>query len=203
MLVRLAEAVAFKNTALVCFDFPAHGESPQGDEFLTVENCIADLLYAADWTRLNYPSAEKYIFATSFGGYVSLLCHDGLSEFNYFLRVPAVTMPKVLMNAVLKCSVREFRQRGVAECGFERKIMLRYEFYEDLLRYDPMACGYARPMIVFHGDNDDVVPYKDVYEFCAKHENTKLITIKGADHRFKNPGEIEQIIDEVKRYIIL
>lgn len=73
MLFELAKGIDAFGGALVCIDFPAHGESSVDESKLTVENCINDLLWIAKWVNNNYPSAEKYIFATSFGGYISLL----------------------------------------------------------------------------------------------------------------------------------
>ena len=54
---------------------------------------------------------------------------------------------------------------------------------------------------VFHGDKDDIVPIEDVLEFCDGRENINLEIIKNADHRFKNPGEIERIVSETVQFM--
>ena len=36
MLEQLAQTVCLAETGLVCFDFPAHGESPVGEDMLTI-----------------------------------------------------------------------------------------------------------------------------------------------------------------------
>lgn len=202
MLYKLAEETAGFGTALVCFDFPAHGESEADERYLTAENCKNDLLAVTSWAKDNYPAADKVIFATSFGGYISLLCAKELEGFTYILRAPAVTMPKVLLDAVLKISPEKFKSLGTVECGFERKINLPYEFYEGLLRYDPMNAPYSQKMLIIHGDLDDVVPYGDIKDFCGKHPDVRLTTVKGADHRFKNPGESDIIIGAVKDFLL-
>ena len=201
MLSRLAESATLEETALVCFDFPAHGESAHTEDLLTIANCVQDLLCVAEWTRDQYPDAERYIFATSFGGYISLLCTNELSDFSFVLRAPAVTMPKCLLNSVLKVTREEFERGGVLQCGFERKINLPFAFYEEMLQYDPIKKDYQQQMLIIHGDSDDVVPYSDVVLFCQRHPQMKFITIKGADHRFKKPGEVERIIDETMWFI--
>ena len=111
MLKKLAEDVCRKGAALLCFDFPAHGESPVGEEMLTVENCKSDLCSVVEYVIRNYPDAEKTIFATSFGGFVTLLCAEQLANFHLVLRAPAVTMPKVLLDNVLQISAEDFEQR--------------------------------------------------------------------------------------------
>lgn len=202
VLSALAQSTSKENTALICFDFPAHGASPQNEDYLTVENCMNDLLAVSDWVRNSYPDSERSIFATSFGGYISLLCASKLEDFTFVLRAPAVTMPNILLNSVLKISREDFRERCKIECGFERKIQLPYIFYEELLRFSPMDICCKQPILIIHGDKDDVVPYEDVKAFCKTHPGTELVTIEGADHRFKNSGDICKIVNETKKFLL-
>lgn len=201
MLSRLAESAASEETALISFDFPAHGESTQTEDSLTIANCVRDLLCVAEWAREQYPDAERYIFATSFGGYISLLCANELRDFSFVLRAPAVTMPQCLLNSVLKVTREEFERVGILQCGFERKINLPFAFYEEMLQYNPIEKDYQQQMLIIHGDSDDVIPCSDVALFCQRYPQMKFITIQGANHRFKKPGEIERIIDETMRFI--
>lgn len=201
MLTELAKSMEATSGALICFDFPAHGESDRNESYLTVQNCIDDLLTVADWIEATYPKAKKYIFATSFGGYISLLSLSKLKSYEVILRAPAVTMPKVLLESVLKISPEEFESAGVVECGFERKITLPYSFYKELIQYDPSKLAYESNVLVFHGDKDDVVPIEDVLVFCHDRENFELIVVKDADHRFKNPGEIEYIVTKTIQFM--
>ena len=116
MLSELAKYVDQKDGALICFDFPAHGDSDRQENDLTVENCINDLLAVAEWIEDTFPIAEKFIFATSFGGYISLLSLSRLQNYKVILRAPAVTMPKVLLGSVLKISAEQFEKLGTVEC---------------------------------------------------------------------------------------
>ena len=85
MLSELAKHVDQKDGALICFDFPAHGDSDRQENDLTVENCINDLLAVAEWIEDTFPIAEKFIFATSFGGYISLLSLSRLQNYKVIL----------------------------------------------------------------------------------------------------------------------
>lgn len=200
MLFELAKSIEPSGGALVCFDLPAHGESPVDESKLTVENCISDVLSLAQWIGDAYPSAEKYIFATSFGGYISLLSSDKLKNYRMILRAPAVTMPRILLESS-KITPEEFERKNVIVCGFERKIQLPYSFYESLTRYDPFAKEYSNDILVIHGSKDDVVPLADVESFVKNRENVKLFVIKDADHRFKKKGEIERIVHETMMFM--
>lgn len=202
MLDKLAEKACACRTALLCFDFPAHGDSPVEEEQLTVENCKKDLCAVVDFAAEAYPEARRSIFATSFGGYISLLCAHKLGQIPLVLRAPAVTMPKVLLENVLQITAEEFRQRKTAKCGFERPIQLPYGFYEELSREEDLfQKELAVPILLIHGDCDDVVPSVDVEAFAVAHGSVSLQILQGADHRFKKPGEIETIVKLTKAFL--
>ena len=193
-LAALAGAAAGQGTALLCFDFPAHGESEADENLLTVENCRQDLLFAADLCRKQFPGAARYLFATSFGGYVSLLCAEALRDFLPVLRAPAVTMPEHILTDLLGLTPEAFRQAGSSVIGFDRKIRLPYRFWQDLQAHPVMSLPCDVPTLIIHGDRDDVVPPEDVRRYCETHPNASLCVIGGADHRFKGPGELAQVI---------
>lgn len=192
MLNKLALAGTERGAALICFDFPAHGASPVNEDCLTVENCKDDLQTVAAYISAQYPDAEKSIFATSFGGYITLLSAGHLADFSLVLRAPAVTMPKILLENVLKISAEDFRTAGVVTCGFERPIRLPYAFYEELLAQK--IPDISRPMLIIHGDRDEIVPLEDVEAFVAAQNCAALHIIPGADHRFKHKGELDAVV---------
>lgn len=193
-LAILAEATNRQGVALLCFDFPAHGASVATEQELTIENCMRDILFMADYIRTTFPTVDRRIFATSFGGYAALLCADQLTDFNIVLRAPAVTMPEHILMDILNTTPDDFKQRGFIECGYERKIKLPYSFYEELQRHRVMGGEYQQPMLIVHGDRDAVVPRTDIRQFCSNHPTMRLVSIDGADHRFKNEGEMEKVI---------
>ncbi len=204
MLEKLGAMICENRGALICFDFPAHGESPVGEDMLTVENCKEDLLRVMEYASELYPQAKKSVFATSFGGYITILCAEKLGKVSLVLRAPAVTMAKVLLENVLHMDEEEFKAKGVVECGFERPLNLPYSFYEDLLKQECIFCKYLLlPTMIVHGDRDDTVPLEDVEAFATVMGNVRLEVIHGADHRFKHPGEIEIILDLTKEFLDL
>ena len=186
--------------ALRCFDFPAHGKSSAQEDMLTIENCIKDVLLMADLCRSEYPEADKFLFATSFGGYISLLSSEHLQDFRFVLRAPAVTMPERFLPDILHTSPEEYEKKGVIECGFERRIMLPYCFYEDLSHHSILEQSFDFPMLIIHGEADDIVPHPDIKMFCSRNPDSTLFVIPGADHRFKNPGELEQVVKAAMSY---
>lgn len=70
----LAKCVVPEGYGLVCFDLPAHWKSPAPPEMLTAENAMQDILFMAEECRKEFPGIPKFIFATSFGAWLTLLC---------------------------------------------------------------------------------------------------------------------------------
>lgn len=199
-LKALAEASCERGTSLICFDFPAHGTSVASDDMLSVKNCMDDLLLIAEHCRKEHPNERKFLFATSFGGYIALLCIKELTDFSIVLRAPAVTMAEHILTDLLDTTPEAFKKAGTITCGFDRKICLPFSFYEELQKHKIADCVCDNPVLIIRGDMDDVVPYSDIVAFCSCHKIVKLRTVYGADHRFKKTGEIEQVIESAISY---
>ena len=194
VLETLAEQLSSKESALICFDFPAHGKSSAPDSFLRVETCIQSLMKVAEYAKDHFPECEYGIFATSFGGYITLLCSDKLKNFRKILRAPAVTMANSFVNKIIPVSKEQFIRDGGAVCGFERKMFVSTMFYEDLIKYQIKIP--KEEILIIHGTEDDIIPYSAVEELTKAYPNIKLFAIEGADHRFKKDGELMQIIEK-------
>lgn len=202
VLSRLAHECEPDGTSLICFDFPVHGESPVDETELNADNCKKDLLFVFSYAKEQYPEAEICIFATSFGGFITLLCADKLKDVPLVLRAPAVTMPKVLVENVLKTDVESFRKAKYLTCGFERKMTLPFSFYEDLLEHEKkISRVITNKVCIIHGTADDIVPLEDVVSFSERCDNITLRLIEGADHRFKKDGELDRVIAFTKEFL--
>ena len=192
----------------VTFDWPGHGDSTADSSMLTIENCLADLDAVVKHLRpaaAAVPSggtpAPLFCFATSFGGYLATLDYRRHPEHfaRILLRSPALRMGKVLRSFLDEDHMRRFQGGEALNFGFERPLFLHYDFLEDLetpdhdafRALDGIGCG---PIAIIHGDADDVVPVTDSLRF-AEDNHLPIRIVKGADHRYKKPGELEQIID--------
>lgn len=88
------------------------------------------------------------------------------------------------------------------ECGFERPINLPYSFYENLMNQEVIGSKHiSLPTLIIHGDRDDIVPLLDIKTFSMSQNNVSLKIISGADHRFKNDGEMQTIVDMTKTFL--
>lgn len=194
VLTALARALVRRGVALVCFDLPAHGDSRAADSFLRVENCKRDLMKVVAFVLQRYPGKAHGIFATSFGGYLTLLCAEALRGFKIILRAPAVTMAESFIEKIIPVTRERFLDDGGAVCGFERKMFVASAFYSDLLEAPPVIPDM--PLMIIHGTQDDIIPYAAVRRLAEACPNIRLISVQGADHRFKRPGDLETIVEE-------
>jgi dipeptidyl aminopeptidase/acylaminoacyl peptidase len=55
----------------------------------------------------------------------------------------------------------------------------------------------ACPLLIIHGDNDEVVPVEEAHELntCISGRK-KLLILKGTDHRLSNPVTMQQALSE-------
>lgn len=201
VLKALAEKLVEKDCALICFDFPAHGKSSAPDSFLRVEKCIQSLMEVVKFVKTHFPESEYGIFATSFGGYITLVCSEELKDFKIVLRAPAITMANSLLSKIIPVPKEQFILDGGSVCGFERKMFVSTMFYEDLLKYQIKIP--SEEFLIIHGTEDDIIPYSAVKEFANIHKNIKLIAVKGADHRFKKAGQLMQIVDNTINWLFV
>ena len=85
VLVDLADEMSIFGSAVVRFDFPAHGDSPVTTWSLSLEKCVDALMAVANWVQNQYPDKEVGIFAVGFGAFGSLVVMEELREWSRHL----------------------------------------------------------------------------------------------------------------------
>lgn len=196
----LSEEMGLFGAATVRFDLPCHGDSPMTERDLTLNNCELALLTAAQWSQEQYPDVPKCIFATGFGAFITVLCLDGLQtilgeDFRLVMQTPDFRMADSLLS-MKNLTEEDFLKMGRVLVGrpADRKVEVGFRFYEQL----KMATTYAdfgMPMLLIHGECDEVVRLEDVKHFARLNELAKLVVIPGADHQFRGEGQWEMVVD--------
>lgn len=102
VLLALSKELTANNIALITFDLPCHGENGNNAP-LDLNSCIQSIGKVLDFTKTTYPSTAISIFATSFGGYLTLVYLSNHTEKlnKVILRAPAIYMSKVLEENIL------------------------------------------------------------------------------------------------------
>ena len=197
ILSALSEEMSFFGAATVCFDFPAHGESPRDSDALTLDNCIETLLYTAQWAHNRYPDLDFCVFASGFGAYVTLIAIDQLEELvgkvKLVLQTPNLRMSETLLG-MIRMSEEELQAAGRVTLNAERKFDVTYDFYKQVRNYTALTI-YDMPMLLLHGEKDEYLPLDDMLNFRRINSGCKLVVIPGADHQFLTPGAWDMVVD--------
>ena len=202
VIAAVAKKLAARNIRCVTFDWPGHGKSPASSQELSISNCLRDLDTVLSHSRIE--GRPVYIFATSFGGYLAMLyqkSHPDAFE-KIILRSPALRMPEIFEGFIREEQRERFRQGEALNFGFERELLLTNRFAKDLQEH-PLYEGEipGSPSIhIIQGDRDDVVNPSDTIAY-AQRNHCSLTLVKGADHRYKNPGNLEQILSATEAFL--
>ncbi len=194
-----------ETTFVIAFDLPCHGKDEEKSE-LRLNNCINYLKNILNFIKNQYKNIPISLFATSFGAFISLNYLKSHNEqFRHIiLRAPAIFMDEVLTTSILKdhnISLNQFLKQG-GNLGFQKEIIVGKNFLQDLKDNSLASHKFSQQIDIIQGDKDDVVDVKkNEAFFYSNFVNFSLHYIKDADHRFKNPTDISNIIKIVKNIL--
>lgn len=186
-----------KQTALIIFDWPCHGDdaSPQ----LRLAVCDGYLSAMLDYIRTRFRTDSICGSATSFGGYLFLkyIYEHGNPFQKVALRCPAVNMYTALTTRILTAEELETLSKNKpVSAGFERKIRLTRDYLDDLRDTDITTWDfspYAQDITIIHGDKDEIIDHDADWLF-AEENGIAFHTVEGADHRFTDPIKMDLAI---------
>lgn len=194
----IAEEMEFFSSVVYRFDFPTHGQSPHESEFFTLENCRRSLMAVAEHAKRAYPEVEDLcIFATGFGAYVTLVCLEDLLDLpgriKLVLQTPSVRMHETLlsMKGITKATLAAM---GVMSFTRRRRLDVSFEVYQEI-ENNLVMMTYPIPMLILHGEFDDHIRREDIQSFTRINDQSKLVIIPGATHRFTEPGAWDMVLD--------
>jgi len=184
------EFLSKKGFVALRFDFSGCGES-QGDfKDFTVTKCLDDTRAAVEFLKKKKLSMGIGMAGTSLGGNV-LMIYAALNKIDAAVPIAApfrLDDTEIMRDKEAMKSWKEtgFRYYAVRAEGWKRKKKpLNYNFITDRQKYDMgrLSKKIKCPVLVIHGDKDDVVPvtHSQLYYRNIKSQK-KLIVIKGADH---------------------
>ena len=193
-----------KGLAVLCFDWPCHGEDAR--KKLLLSDCDLYLTTLIAFARERFPEARLQAYATSFGGYLFLKYiseHDAVFERSAF-RCPAVPMLDVMTHAIMRAEEAEKLAKGKdALVGFDRKIRISPDLLESLRENDLRLrdfAPYRNEILILHGTKDEIVPCAEVEAFAEKN-GIPFFPVENADHRFIDPAKMHEAVALVEDFL--
>ena len=204
----LLQGLPARGVGVLAFDFPLHGESPDGAPPLRLETCFDALAAAEARARSLAPRAQVVYFGSSFGAYVTLLYltqrpHAGRRA---FLRSAAVCMPEPFHHKTPEEEARLQADGSVVlgeEYGYVRPLKLTCGFFEDLDRHDLFTLWRPEEAEVrmVHGELDETIPVEEARRFAVRFQ-IPLTVIPGGDHRLSIPGAPELVLERAAAFFL-
>ena len=198
--VAACEAMREAGFATLRFDLYGHGES--GGEFRnhTLYKWISNTMAVLDYARsLNFVT-DIYLSGHSQGGLVATLVSGMYPDLikGLILRAPAFMIPRCARQGSLLGFgfdplhiPEEVRvMKGLTLSGYYIRVAQTIHV-EDAIDH------FQEPVLLLHGDADEVVPLEDSIEAARRFHNCRLVAIPGETHHYDRfPEKMKTIIRE-------
>jgi pimeloyl-ACP methyl ester carboxylesterase len=195
-LISLSRGLATSGFLTLRFDFAYVGESSERFEDITYSGEVEDLRGACSFIRDRY-SGDIGILGSSMGGTVALLFAAEDPGIAALVTIAAPVHPEAFPRRILSAdALQKWRDRGFT---FYNRQRLNLALLEDLesLNVIESARKIACPVLIIHGESDEVVPVEEAHELNACISGKKkLLILKGTDHRLSNPLMMQQALTE-------
>lgn len=184
------------------FDFSFVGDSEGDYEDLTVSAEVDDALGALDFMH-EFGATECTLVGSSLGGLVALLAAAQVPHLVTRVAViAAVADSRLFTDGLSDKAIAEWRARGRRRVGSG---YLKPTFLDDVLAIDAAAAlrTIAMPVLVMHGDADDVVPvaHADIIRANVA-GNCTVERFAGVGHRFEEPGALARLLDVLAGWLV-
>jgi putative redox protein len=200
-LVYLGRELAERGIMAFRFDFSYVGESSGKFENITYSGEVEDLRAAHSLVKSRNPG-KIAILGSSMGGTVALLFAAGELSLAALVTVAAPLHPEKFPQRVLTPrQVAQWRARGFTYFNGQR---INLSLLADLesINVSDAAKKIICPVLILHGDQDEVVPVKEAHELYDCLTNSKRLSILPAtDHRLSDPKNMQRAIAEALEWL--
>ena len=187
--VEIGRMLARRGIAFFRFDFEGCGDSEGELESTTVKNQILDLKSAFEAILKNADINNRKI---SFLGHSlgSVIASLFVNNFGLKVKTLAFWSPAFCQKAFFPiwhtaAELKRWRKKGYL-IRKDKKIGIEYLRENEKKDYSIVLSKIKSPILILHGQKDEVVPIKFSEDLAKRYKNIKLIEIKNADHKFED-----------------
>ncbi len=195
-LVTLSRRLSERGIIALRFDFAGSGESEGKFEEITYSGEVEDLRAAYE-VVMKYRPKKIGVLGSSMGGTVGLLFAAQEQNIAALVTIAAPVHPERFSERLSTPEeTRQWRARGFTRYHGHR---LNVSLLRDLevLDVPKAARKISCPVLVIHGDKDDIVPVKEGRElFAALAGPKRLCIIEGSGHRLTEPAHLQKALAE-------
>ena len=200
-LTFLSHALTQRGMLTLRFDFAYGGKSSGRFENITYSGEVEDLKTAFSFIRVRH-AGKIAILGSSMGGTVALLFAAQNRDVSTVVTVAAPVHPERFTSRLL--TAEQLQQWRDTEHTFYHGQRINVSLLHDLeqINVADAAKRISCPVLILHGDMDDVVPVEEAHELHRYIPGTKKLSIlKGADHRFSDPSLMHQAVSEAIEWL--
>jgi putative redox protein len=201
-LIFLGRKLAESGVLALRFDFAYAGESSGKFEDITYSGEVEDLKAAFSLVQ-ERRAGKTAILGSSMGGTIGVLYAAQEPRVAALVTVAAPVHPEKFPQRILTASqLQEWRERGFTLYNGQR---LNLSLLEDLERLNvPQAARSVQcPVLIVHGDADEVVPISESYELRDSLGGAKRLSIlNGGDHRLSDPALMQRALEESLDWLV-
>ena len=183
------------------FDFSYVGESDGRFEDMTISGEVDDALGALDFIA-EYSPPSCILVGSSLGGAVALLAAaQAPGLVNGVATIAAVGDAAIFTDGLSREEMEQWQQRGQRRW---RDGHMNSTFLEDIKGLDILAAvaRITQPLLVMHGEGDDVVPFRHARQIAAAAAgDVRLQAFPGVGHRFEEPGALENLLETLESWL--
>jgi len=135
------------------------------------------------------------LIGSSLGGYLAALYASRHPEVDrLILLAPAFQFYQLWANQLGSNQLEAWRKQGIMPIfhyGKNREVPIGFGLMEDASRYEPLP-DFCQPTLIFHGNQDPVVPVTYSLAFVERHVNARLV-------RLESGHELTGVLDTIWR----
>ncbi len=159
-----------------------HGLS-EHDDFASMPRFAEDLDVGVQWLAKREEVSSVGVIGHSVGAAASILSASRSGHLSAVVAVSSFAHPGEMMHQQLDRIPRPLVTLILA--GVQRIIGYRFEEFAPQFRIGLVEA----PVLLVHGDDDDVVPLSDLYELSAADPTAEVLIVPGGGHRDLGPYE--------------